>query len=397
MPKIKGTLENPGLPEATEITPETVFVGSIDDSPEGTKQYSFALMQEFITNTSDIYSIAIKRSLFDINIAELNLTKFSSEENSRLRNVLLSALTTIDEEVYVYANSNFLNFSAPLLETVGVGKNRGITFDNSRLLETVNLPLLTAVGSNFRIENSDLLNTLNIPKLETIPGTLAIVRAYILTAINLPALLVVNGQINSSNNSLATTFLAPLLHTVAQDISIHSNPLLQTLNLGGLTSHKQIFLQGLPNLVNLNLGNNNNGDGSYFIQIMTCGISSLVISNRTTNGFFGSIVNNPNLTSINFTGSKISANGSINISDNTLLTSIILGIVEASSYQSQYNFDDNALSQTSVDHILAKYATLNVPLTAALNLQGGTNATPSSAGLTSKATLQGLGWTVNHN
>jgi hypothetical protein len=67
----------------------------------------------------------------------------------------------------------------------------------------------------------------------------------------------------------------------------------------------------------------------------------------------------------------------------------------------QYSFTNNALSQSTVDHILHKFSTatiLNVTAgTKRLNLQGGTNSTPSSTGLIYKTQLEANGWIVTIN
>lgn len=63
----------------------------------------------------------------------------------------------------------------------------------------------------------------------------------------------------------------------------------------------------------------------------------------------------------------------------------------------QCNFQNNALTQASVDHVLAR-AVVNVGfVTGQVLLDGGTNAAPSAAGLANAAILTGRGVTVTHN
>ena len=59
-------------------------------------------------------------------------------------------------------------------------------------------------------------------------------------------------------------------------------------------------------------------------------------------------------------------------------------------------FQNCALSQASVDGILASLVTAG-RTNGTVNVHGGTSATPSAAGLASKATLVSRGWTVTHN
>lgn len=64
-----------------------------------------------------------------------------------------------------------------------------------------------------------------------------------------------------------------------------------------------------------------------------------------------------------------------------------------------FNLSDNALSQFAVDAILADMATniASRPAGGTLDLSGGTNAIPSSAGLINKATIAARPWTVTTN
>ena len=63
-------------------------------------------------------------------------------------------------------------------------------------------------------------------------------------------------------------------------------------------------------------------------------------------------------------------------------------------------FNRNALVQSAVDQILADFvASLSIPgrVHCTVDLTGGTNSTPSAAGLASKALLVAAGWTVTNN
>jgi hypothetical protein len=76
-----------------------------------------------------------------------------------------------------------------------------------------------------------------------------------------------------------------------------------------------------------------------------------------------------------------------------LLTSLT---ISSSLNSTSLNFTGNALTQSVVDAILAHLVTAGYT-GGSVDLSGGTNSTPSSAGLISKATLQSNGWTVNNN
>lgn len=85
--------------------------------------------------------------------------------------------------------------------------------------------------------------------------------------------------------------------------------------------------------------------------------------------------------------------GSLRVDTNTALTSLLIGSSLLIYFQS------NALAQSgpgSVDDILAKLDTAGFS-GGSLQLQGGTSATPSPAGVTSKNNLIGKGWSVTTN
>lgn len=105
-----------------------------------------------------------------------------------------------------------------------------------------------------------------------------------------------------------------------------------------------------------------------------------------------------NLTTISFPVlTKVGqAMGSISINVNSLLTTINFPVLTSFPSSSYVNLTDNALSEATVDHILAKLAATTA-INGTLNIYGGTNAVPSAAGLASKNILVGRGWTVNHN
>lgn len=85
------------------------------------------------------------------------------------------------------------------------------------------------------------------------------------------------------------------------------------------------------------------------------------------------------------------------IKNNSLLTDITLGGAGfLYCYATTLDFQNNAFTQASVDHILTQLAQTDVT-GCAIKLQGGTNATPGAAGLAAKATLIAAGNTVTHN
>lgn len=102
----------------------------------------------------------------------------------------------------------------------------------------------------------------------------------------------------------------------------------------------------------------------------------------------------------------ITLNGGVNVTTAAACTSFTLGSTLKSvgvSGAANFIFTGAALTQASVDGILARLASLDGTggtttfQNATVNLSGGTSATPSAAGLVSKATLTGRGCTVTTN
>ena len=104
----------------------------------------------------------------------------------------------------------------------------------------------------------------------------------------------------------------------------------------------------------------------------------------------------PDLVSIKFGGMV-----ALTINGCPSLTTISLPALASIPAGTWYDFGNNALSQATVDHILAKFVAASPASTngqyTTLYLNNGSNATPSAAGLASKAILVSRGWTVNHN
>jgi hypothetical protein len=110
----------------------------------------------------------------------------------------------------------------------------------------------------------------------------------------------------------------------------------------------------------------------------------------------GSALSSMNISSLTSMGS-IFGNGNINVSNNTVLTTITLP-ASMTNLGTDVNFGENALNQATVDAVLHMLVLSNgSSWTGVANLAGGTNAPPSGQGLTDKATLQTRGAVVLTN
>lgn len=114
------------------------------------------------------------------------------------------------------------------------------------------------------------------------------------------------------------------------------------------------------------------------------------------------IISNDALTSVDFPVLNALGGHSdtyMTITSNAALTTIDMPVFAITAITNcTLDFRFNALSQTVIDNILARCDASPTPTNVKiLRLQGGTNATPSAAGLVSKASLVGKGWTVTNN
>jgi Leucine-rich repeat (LRR) protein len=118
------------------------------------------------------------------------------------------------------------------------------------------------------------------------------------------------------------------------------------------------------------------------------GLTSVDLSNCTA--LIKAYLNGNSISSITVTG--CAALQELELSTNSL-TAIDIAGLSALIY---VGATDNALPEAAVDDILAKLDTFGLS-NGEVALSGGTNAIPSAAGLTSKANLEGKGWTVTVN
>jgi hypothetical protein len=130
--------------------------------------------------------------------------------------------------------------------------------------------------------------------------------------------------------------------------------------------------------------------------------TTITLTNLPTAGLM--ISNAQSLLSVSlpdFVTPKFGGMVALSIQNNPSLTTISFPLLANIPNGTWYDYSGNALSQATVDYILDKFATGSAPSTngqyTTLYLHSGTNATPSAAGLASKAILVGKGWTVQHN
>lgn len=104
----------------------------------------------------------------------------------------------------------------------------------------------------------------------------------------------------------------------------------------------------------------------------------------------------PDLAAIKFGGMV-----ALTVNNCPSLTTISFPALASIPVGTWYDFGGNALTQATVDYILAKFVAASPASTngqyTTLYLNNGSTAAPSAAGLASKAILVARGWTVSHN
>jgi hypothetical protein len=241
------------------------------------------------------------------------------------------------------------------------------------------------------------------------------------------------GNLSVINTTTLTSLSAPSLKYITNSLNFYSNANLATLNVSSLISSNAILFGGTPYLTTYNFPNlvtcssglsiqypNHNLTGfrqSMFPSLRKSGfnigydsLSSFVIDFpllTTLTSFGGST--SVNLTNFNCPA-LVTITPNLGVYYYSNLTNLILGAVgvtknwgNATNNTPYCRFTNNALTQTSVDNILLVMASLDGTNGTTLNangylqLNGGTNATPSAAGLAAKSTLISRGFTVSNN
>lgn len=162
---------------------------------------------------------------------------------------------------------------------------------------------------------------------------------------------------------------------------------LDSLTLTDCTAITEIYLNSLVSLTSFAFG------GCAALQLIELDgftLNGLTIPDLPALTDFA-LSNSANLTTLTMGASPLLLN--LTAQSNALLTSF--GIGGCTGVTSLY-LDGCALTEGAVDAILAALDT-NGLSNGEVDLSGGTNAIPSAAGLASKASLEGKGWTVTVN
>lgn len=267
------------------------------------------------------------------------------------------------------------------------------------VITTVSFPALTNSGNFFTIRDNPLLTTATAPALTTVPASFQFPNTTALTSLSLPSLTSVVNDIDGANSGI-TSFTANALITIGGSLGLDGTASLTTLSMNSLTTIAvNLSMTGAGVLTTLNLpALTSVGD---HIQTNNLGATSIVLDALLTIGggvpgvgFFDT-VGCPNLTSISMNAlTDVGALGTdFGVSPNLVTVSWPNVIFQEGTI---VGLDGDALDAATVNQTLAR-GVASGTTTADYELGNGTSAAPTGQGVIDKATLIGLGNTVNTN
>jgi len=382
-----------GLDIATEITASTVFVGAIDETSTGTKQYPFGLMQDFIYDTSVIDRV-FQKSIPIALVSNSQIIKQIILENDATTQTLAStSIVGVTDKIRLDTNASLTSLSLPNITYLG--NNPGSDFVlylyyNNNLV-SVDLTSITTIGAPDSLDPFEWMGM------------------YIgynakLTNITFPNLTLVKARITIEGNPMLNLDLSKL--TQIEQLSLQAgNTLMTTINLTALTRLQYFSCQNNQDLLSLIFGVNFNCEYDFVLD--NCGnLVGVLDLTKLRNAATIKLMNLPKVTSINLSNwNRVfypNYVGQLQIMNNTLLTNLILppsitrGTVP--NYIQPFMFSNSPLNQASVDGILAAIDAGGETVTPGINssqifITNGPSA-PSAAGLVSKTNLETKGWTV---
>lgn len=265
-----------------------------------------------------------------------------------------SAFTSPVSVSFNYVSPNVAAISFPTL-VIAFGSFQA---DGLAALASVSLPVLRQVFLNLDLANNPNLTTVSLTSLATVGNALFLGSDNITGALSLPALTLIGADLQIQGNLLMTSVSAPNLTSVGGNFVAQSQSGLTSITLtllhdvGVIQTSGRLYFDACTALTTINL--------PALVQVWGDGTDELTTQGST----LLSTWNAPNWLPNDF--------------GNTI------------------DFQACALNVASVNQILARGVAAGVTIDD-FELAGGTNAAPAGQGIVDKATLIGLGNTVNTN
>ncbi len=357
---------------------------------------------------------------------------------SALTSLSLPALTTISGD-FSPTMSALTSLSLPALTTIS-----GAFSPTMSALTSLSLPALTTISGAFSPTMSALTTSLSLNSLTAINATFSLT-LNALTSLSLNSLTAMNGSFSPTMNAL-TSLSLDSLETVSGEFAPTMNAL-TSLSLSSLTTISGSFVTTMSALTSLSLDSLATVSGAF--EPTLDALTSLSLPAFTSGGFYPNVDSCTSMslplwhddgagegfgfstaaTAINFpslvdvTGgwyenggagyasvltfdfpAIVTLAGGVVIGTATSCTALNLGSgLQSAGTNTDFKFQNAALTQASVDDILMKLAALDgtggttIFQNQTVNLSGGTSASPGASGITAAATLTGRGCTVVTN
>lgn len=270
---------------------------------------------------------------------------------------------------------NLASFSAPLLRRC----DGNLLLNDCPNLASVNLPLVVSVGQtsscSFMLDNCTSLPTLSLPQTQFIGGNggnFHLSNCTALTSVSFPALISIGGEILFNSTTSLASIACPSLTSIAESLNGTSS---------GIASASFPVLQTIGTDVNF----------SSCVHLTTL---TLTVLNNVQGSFF--MTGCPLITTLNL-ANLVQVAGDIQLGSCNALSNVNLPVIVFTD-GAVIGFAADLLVVGSVNQILAR-GVASGTTTSDYELAGGpgTNAPPAGQGLLDKATLIGLGNTVNTN
>lgn len=243
-------------------------------------------------------------------------------------------------------------------------------------LTSVSLPLLKTVDGNLLIANNAILTAIDLTALKTVGLSLFLGSNKITGAFSLPALVSTGTDFQAQSNTIMTSLSVPLLTTVSGNFQISGCSALTSINFNSLqTVGAQMVFNTETSLTSFSFpaltSVNNDMDFSGCTALTSASFAALTTLNPQN--FF-----------------------SMNGSGCTLLSTLSIPVLASVTDGFTFTMNACALNAASVNLVLHRGVAWGV-VSSDFELAAGTNAAPSGQGIVDKATLIGLGNTVNTN
>ncbi len=272
--------------------------------------------------------------------------------------------------VFTIQDDTLNQFSAPALLAVA----GSLTLSSNPLLSSISLTQLATVGGDFLLQHLPLVASLSLAHLVSVGGDFLMSDIATLAAINLVALQSVTGSLTLADLTAPFTTLNLPALTSCGSLVVHG-PLLATFTAANLVS------------VTGNLDLNSVAGGNIYTALSFPALT-------TCGAFFCTF--NTHLITLSFIGAPV-ISWNISGNDCTALTTVLFGGGATFANGISIDFTNCALTQATVDAILAAAVRGGGFVTGTINLNLGTNSAPSGAGLADVGTLTGRGVTVTVN